>query len=91
MATEIAYYTYIYAKVEKVHFQKVTSHTRAALLAGRTLSGVLAQLLVSFNLMDYRQLNYITFTGKVYEYIYSYSGITRYFTRICKHYALYTN
>ena len=63
MATEVAYFTYIYAKVPKEYYQEVTSHTRAAILAGRTISGIIAQLLVSFNLMDYRELNYITFSG----------------------------
>lgn len=65
MATEVAYYTYIYAKVEKEHYQKVTSHVRAAILAGRALSGILAQILVSFEVMDYMQLNYITLSGKM--------------------------
>ena len=32
MATEIAYYTYIYAKVDREHYPKVTSHTRASVL-----------------------------------------------------------
>ncbi len=31
-ATEVAYFTYIYAKVEPRHFQKVTSFTRCAML-----------------------------------------------------------
>lgn len=64
MATEIAYYTYIYAKVSTEFYQQVTSHTRAALLAGKSLSGILAQILISFNLMNFRELNYITFSGK---------------------------
>lgn len=66
MATEVAYYTYIYAKVEKEQFQQVTSHTRAAILAGRTLSSVVAQVLISFKWMDYRELNYITLGGKLW-------------------------
>lgn len=72
MATEVAYYTYIYAKVEKEHFQKVTSHTRAAILAGRTLSGVLAQLLISLNCMDYRELNYISFAAMLAATLWSF-------------------
>ena len=59
-ATEVAYYTYIYAKVHPVHYQKVTSLTRVALLMGRFLSGVLAQSLTSLGVMDYKQLNFIT-------------------------------
>lgn len=64
MATEVAYFTYIYAKVPKEYYQQVTSHTRAAILAGRAISSVIAQILVSFDLMDYKQLNYITLGGK---------------------------
>lgn len=64
MATEVAYYTYIYSKVPKEFYQQVTSHTRAAILAGRAISSVLAQILISFELMDYKQLNYISLGGK---------------------------
>jgi thiamine transporter 2/3 len=60
IAAEVAYYTYIYAKVDKDKFQAVSGHTRAAYLLGRFVSGVLAQILVSTNLMDYRELNFIT-------------------------------
>ena len=42
-STEVAYYTYIYAKVDPRHFQKITSFTRTAILLGRFLSGTLAQ------------------------------------------------
>lgn len=65
MATEVAYYTYMYAKVSKEYYQQVTGHARAATLIGRCLSSVTGQLLVSFNLMNYRELNYITLTGKI--------------------------
>ena len=64
MATEVAYYTYIYAKVPKDYYQQVTSHTRAAILAGRAISGIIAQLLISLESADYRDLNYITFAGQ---------------------------
>ncbi|XP_032690025.1 thiamine transporter 1-like isoform X2 [Odontomachus brunneus] len=60
LSAEVAYYTYIYAKVDKEHYQEVTGHTKAASLFGRSMSGVVAQLTASFNLLDYHQLNYIT-------------------------------
>ncbi|KAL3279514.1 hypothetical protein HHI36_017023 [Cryptolaemus montrouzieri] len=63
MAAEVAYYTYIYAKVEKERYSVVTSHTRASILAGRFVSGILGQILISFKFMDYKELNYITFTA----------------------------
>ncbi|XP_015587819.1 thiamine transporter 1 [Cephus cinctus] len=60
LSTEVAYYTYIYAKVDKEHYQEVTGHTRSAFLLGRFLAGTTGQLTTSFNLLDYHQLNYIT-------------------------------
>lgn len=65
MATEVAYYTYIYAKVDKEHYLKVTSHTRAAILTGRFVAGAMGQALVTTEAMDYRQLNFITFGAQI--------------------------
>lgn len=65
MATEVAYYTYIYAKVDKQHYLKVTSHTRAAILTGRFVASSLGQILVTTETMDYRQLNFITFGAQI--------------------------
>ncbi|XP_055607050.1 thiamine transporter 1-like [Uranotaenia lowii] len=64
-AAEIAYYSYIYAKVDREHYQKVTSHTRAATYSGKFLAGVLAQLLVYFEAMDYKQLNYLSLAAQI--------------------------
>lgn len=72
MATEVAYYTYIYAKVDKEYYQQVTSHTRAAILLGRALSGVVSQILISFELMNYRDLNYITLAAMILATIWSF-------------------
>lgn len=63
LSAEVAYYTYIYAKVDKSHYQEVTGHTKAASLFGRSMSGVVAQLTASFDLLDYHQLNYLTLSG----------------------------
>ncbi|XP_017783550.1 PREDICTED: thiamine transporter 1-like [Nicrophorus vespilloides] len=60
MSCEVAYYTYIYAKVDTKYYLQVSSHTRASILAGRALSSIVAQLLISFELMDYKELNYIS-------------------------------
>lgn len=49
-ACDIAYYTYIYAKVDKEKYQIVTGHTRSAILAGRFLGAVISQLLISFSI-----------------------------------------
>lgn len=65
MAAEIAYYTYMYAKVEKETYQRVTGLARASLLSGRFIASVLAQMLVSFSPVDYRELNYISLGGEL--------------------------
>ncbi|GLV41571.1 uncharacterized protein CBL_06800 [Carabus blaptoides fortunei] len=65
MATEVAYYTYMYAKVPQEHYQQVTGHARAAILTGRFLSGTIGQLLISFSVMNYRDLNYLTFAAQI--------------------------
>ncbi|XP_030751147.1 thiamine transporter 1-like isoform X2 [Sitophilus oryzae] len=70
-ACEVAYFTYIYAKVDKDYYQQVTSHTRAAILAGRATSGVMGQLLVSFKVLDYRGLNFITFGAMITATVWS--------------------
>lgn len=61
MACEIGYYTYIYAKVERSKYQLVTGHTRSIILAGRFAGATSAQMLISFGLINYKELNYISF------------------------------
>uniref|UniRef100_F1L684 Folate-like transporter 2 n=1 Tax=Ascaris suum TaxID=6253 RepID=F1L684_ASCSU len=58
-ASEVAFYSYIYAKLEKVHYKKVTSWTRAAFMAGRCGSYMLGQTLVLTHLGDVFLLQYI--------------------------------
>lgn len=65
VATEVAYYTYIYAKVDKEHYSTVTSHTRAALLGGRFLSATLGQIVLFTKFMDLRQVHMITFGAQI--------------------------
>ncbi|CAG0889230.1 unnamed protein product [Darwinula stevensoni] len=64
-STEVAYYTYIYAKVEKDQYQKVTSYTRSAFLTGRFASGAMSQILTSTGAMDFYELNFFTFVSMV--------------------------
>ncbi|XP_017955436.1 thiamine transporter 1 isoform X2 [Drosophila navojoa] len=65
MAAEVAYYTYIYAKVDKKYYPRVTSHTRAAMFVGKLISGIISQLMINLELMNYRQLNYITLATQI--------------------------
>lgn len=69
MAAEVAYYTYMYAKVDKEKYQRVTGHARASLLSGRFIASVLAQILVSFDVMNLRDLNKISLGGKIIIFI----------------------
>ncbi|KAH8412169.1 hypothetical protein KR009_000271 [Drosophila setifemur] len=70
-AAEVAYYTYIYAKVDKERYQIVTGHTRAAILSGKFLGGLLAQVLVSTDSMSFRNLHYITVATQVMSLVVS--------------------
>lgn len=59
-ATEIAYYSYIYAAVSSRYFKKVTSYVRAIRLFGQSMSSLLGQVLVSTGVFGYLELNYIS-------------------------------
>lgn len=63
MAGEVAYYTYIYAKVDKSHYQAVSGHTRGAYLVGRAISGVVAQIYITADPSAYYVLNYFSLAG----------------------------
>ncbi|XP_015119877.1 thiamine transporter 2 [Diachasma alloeum] len=65
LSTDVAYYTYIYAKVDRKHYQKVSSYTRSAFLFGRFFASTVSQLIISFRLMNYHQLNFLTIGGQV--------------------------
>jgi len=83
-STEVAYFTYMYAKVDKEHYKKVTSYTYSALLTGRLLGGASGQILISYDILDYLGLHYVSlgcvsiafllsfFLPKVKESIYFY-------------------
>ncbi|XP_060646188.1 thiamine transporter 1-like [Drosophila nasuta] len=73
MAAEVAYYTYIYAKVDKKYYPRVTSHTRAAMFAGKLISGITSQLMINLELMNYKQLNYITLATQILAMLWAFS------------------
>ena len=68
-ATEVAYYSYIYALVPKEHYQKVTSYLRGVVLIGRFMAGCLGQLLISFKVTNYLVLNYISMASVVIAFV----------------------
>ncbi|XP_076091572.1 thiamine transporter 1-like isoform X3 [Mytilus galloprovincialis] len=62
-ATEIGYFSYLFAMISNEHYKIITSFTRAAILLGRFVAYLTGQLLVSFDLMNYQQLNIISFVS----------------------------
>uniref|UniRef100_A0A7E4VIU5 Thiamine transporter 2 n=1 Tax=Panagrellus redivivus TaxID=6233 RepID=A0A7E4VIU5_PANRE len=62
-ASEVAYFAYIYVKVDRSKYSRVTAWTRAALLAGKCTSYVLAEVLILTKAASYQTLNYITISA----------------------------
>uniref|UniRef100_A0A1I7SG87 Thiamine transporter 2 n=2 Tax=Bursaphelenchus xylophilus TaxID=6326 RepID=A0A1I7SG87_BURXY len=62
MATsaEIAYYSYLYAVVDKRNFKKVTAYIRSAVMLGKFFGYAVAQIIVTFDNGAYLLLNQIT-------------------------------
>ncbi|XP_021966986.1 thiamine transporter 1 [Folsomia candida] len=59
-STEVAYYTYIYAKVHRDQYKKVTSYTYTAILIGNFVAAIFSQAFVSAKWMNYHELHYLT-------------------------------
>lgn len=59
-ASNVAYTTYIYAQVPQEKFQLVTGFTQAAALTGAGLGHFLGQILISTELCDYSNINYVS-------------------------------
>lgn len=53
----------MYAKVDRSHYKKVTSYTYSTIFAGNFIAAVLSQLMVSFDLMNYHELNFLSLSG----------------------------
>lgn len=68
-AADVGYYSYLYAIVSKEHYKKVASFTRASILGGKFVAYLAGQLLVSFDLMDYFQLNIISFSSVIVAFV----------------------
>ncbi|CAD6991683.1 thiamine transporter 1 [Ceratitis capitata] len=66
LASEVAYHTYIYAKVDRAYYPKVTAHARAAMFLGKFVAGGSSQILINFEIMTYKSLNYITWSTQIF-------------------------
>ncbi|PAV64237.1 hypothetical protein WR25_12553 [Diploscapter pachys] len=60
-ASEIAYYSYMYAIVDEKHYKMVTSYIRSAAMVGKLFAFTLGQILVSTGSGSYLLLNQISF------------------------------
>lgn len=59
-ATEVAYYSYIYAAIDERHYQKATSYVRGAVLIGRCVAYTVSQIIISLIPGQHMLLNYIS-------------------------------
>ncbi|XP_055626314.1 thiamine transporter 1-like [Toxorhynchites rutilus septentrionalis] len=60
-AADVAFWSYIYASVDRSYYQKITSYTRSASLVGKFAAAVSSQLLLFYGLVtDYLDLNYLS-------------------------------
>uniref|UniRef100_A0A914YRE9 Uncharacterized protein n=1 Tax=Panagrolaimus superbus TaxID=310955 RepID=A0A914YRE9_9BILA len=60
-SAEIAYYSYMYAVVDRKHYKKITSYTRAAKMVGKFFAYSLAQIFITTGFGSYLLLIQITF------------------------------
>lgn len=62
-ACSLAYKTYIYSKVDREHYQRVTAIIRIAPKAGTLFSSILSQTALSIFLLNIDHLNMISLAG----------------------------
>jgi len=63
ISCDVAYLTYLYATVPTELYPRVSALCRVAHLLGRLLSGLIGQVMISTQLLDYLQLQYISVTS----------------------------
>uniref|UniRef100_A0A8R1TMV4 Reduced folate carrier n=1 Tax=Onchocerca volvulus TaxID=6282 RepID=A0A8R1TMV4_ONCVO len=69
-AAEIAFYSYIYAKVTKDEYKQLTSWTRASTMAGRTFGYLLSQTIVLTGIGTYLTINQISLISPILVFIF---------------------
>jgi len=64
-AAEVAYYTYMFANIRnKDQYQIASSIVRTSVLVGKCSCGIIAQVLISYNIVSYLYLLYLTILGE---------------------------
>lgn len=75
VCAEVSYYGYLYAKIDnKEYYQIATGYTKAGVLSGTFVSGILGQLVIYLNNGDYSTLPYYSLAGIVLKYICNFSA-----------------
>ncbi|KAI1716057.1 reduced folate carrier domain-containing protein [Ditylenchus destructor] len=70
-ATEVAYFAYIYVKVDRSKYALVTVWTRAALQIGKCFSYILSQFIIMYNWGDLLTLNYISLGSLILTFFFA--------------------
>ncbi|XP_027851234.2 thiamine transporter 1-like [Aphis gossypii] len=63
ISCKVAYFTYVYSKVDKKYYKTVSSHMKMACLLGRLFSALLAQTLIDNKILTVYYLNHLTLAG----------------------------
>lgn len=64
-AAEVAHYTYMFAKIEnKDQYQIATCIIKISIMIGKSSCGIIAQVLISYNIVRYVCLLYLSILGK---------------------------
>jgi len=64
-AAEVASYTYMFANIRnKDQYQIATSIVRTSVLIGKCSCGIIAQVLISYNVLSYVYLLYLSILGE---------------------------
>lgn len=75
LCAEVSYYGYLYAKIDnKEYYQIATGYTKAGVLSGTIVSGILGQLVIYLNNGDYSTLPYYLLAGIVLKNICNFSA-----------------
>lgn len=80
-ASEVAYYTYMFANIRnKDEYQIATSIVRTSVLVGKCSCGTIAQILISYNIVSYVYLLYLSVFGEYnfYTIIYNFYIVLKY-------------
>lgn len=63
-AADVAFWSYIYARVDRSCYQRITSYTKSSSQVGKFVAAVGSQVLLFYGLVDYLDLNYVSLTGE---------------------------